>query len=74
MEVMDKVFGFLITGILTVGALLLLRTVALWYWRVNEALGYLKSIDSSLKVLRVVAQGGKPNPEPDDTQKVRRAK
>jgi hypothetical protein len=47
--------GFLILALIAVGAIvlfLLLREIALWYWRVNEAIAVLKSIDQKLGTYR----------------------
>ncbi len=41
---------FLVTVAFCVGAFFLFRAVVLWYWRVNEILETLKSIDQKLAI------------------------
>jgi hypothetical protein len=44
----ESIALFLVVIALCVGAFLLFRAVVLWYWRVDEILATLKSIDQKL--------------------------
>ena len=45
---MDSILGLIITLALTVALFLIFRAIVLWYWRINEAVTLLKSIDEKL--------------------------
>ena len=58
---MDGIVYFLVAIAFCVGAFLLFRAIVLWYWRIDEILGTLKSIDRKLDAL----PGAKEPPRKD---------
>ncbi len=65
---MDGIVYFLVAIAFCVGAFLLFRAMVLWYWRIDDILETLKSIDRKLDALA----GGKEPPRtngPSDSGK-----
>ena len=49
---MDNYIGFtLVTALITIVLFLIFRELANWYWKINERVSILKSIDKNLKLL-----------------------
>ncbi|HEY2679183.1 MAG TPA: hypothetical protein VGI65_19610 [Steroidobacteraceae bacterium] len=47
-EIAGPVIAFVITVAIAIVVFLVFRAIVLWYWRVNEAVELLKSIDEKL--------------------------
>lgn len=45
---MNSTFGLIVTLVIAVLLILVFRAIVLWYWRVNETVALLKSIDEKL--------------------------
>ena len=57
MDVLNRAF---IAVVVLAGAFMLLRHVILWYWRINEAVDLLHSINRNLEL---IAPSGEPKAE-----------